>query len=145
MQISSPLSVHENWFNALFDSVLLDTKTFLSQPGFKPRVGLRRRPLSLTKSFYFFQSSGIGPLVEPMVWVYVEDVDRFVDASIWTTFGIAFDNIWTASAFKGAFGERLFSVNVQRHAANQVFKSGNLRSLFRSFLVSQHPNNFCIK
>ena len=58
-----------------------------------------------------------------MIWVYVEDVDRFVEPPTWSNFGAVFSNVWAASAFKGAFGERMFSVNVQRHAANQATKT----------------------
>ncbi len=46
--------------------------------------------------------SGIGRLVEPMVWVYVEDVDRFVDPITWMTFASVFRHIWVASAFKAS-------------------------------------------
>ncbi len=59
--------------------------------------------------------SGLGDLVEPMVWVYVEDIDHFVEGSSWGAYSNVFDNIWAASAFKGAFGERLFMPNVLRH------------------------------
>jgi len=64
--------------------------------------------------------SGIGNYVEPMVWVYVSDIDRFVDPLAWAGIGEAFRHVWTASAFKGAFGERLYAVNVQRHVANNL-------------------------
>jgi hypothetical protein len=50
----------------------------------------------------------------------MEKKERFCKIGGRTTFGAIFQNVWTASAFKGAFGERMFSVNVQRHAANQV-------------------------
>ena len=55
-----------------------------------------------------------------MVWVYVEDVDRFVDSLTWANYGEVFSHIWTASAYKGAFGERLYAVNVQRHVGNNL-------------------------
>ena len=61
------------------------------------------------------QESQLGTLVEPMVWVYVEDIDHFIDKSTWSSYGSTFENVWAASAFKGAFGERLFMPNVQRH------------------------------
>ena len=73
----------------------------------------------------FLQNSGIGSLVEPMIWVYVEDVDRFVDSVTWASYSQVFEHVWSASAFKGAFGERMFSVNIQRHAANQVTMAKN--------------------
>ena len=65
-------------------------------------------------------NSGIGDLVEPMVWVYVEDIDRFVEPVAWSSYASVFEHVWAASAFKGAYGERLFSVNIQRHVANHV-------------------------
>ena len=61
------------------------------------------------------QESQLGTLVEPMVWVYVEDIDHFIDKSTWSSYGSTFEHVWAASAFKGAFGERLFMPNVQRH------------------------------
>ena len=36
-----------------------------------------------------------------MVWVYVEDVDRFVDSLTWANYGEVFSHIWAASAYKG--------------------------------------------
>ncbi len=45
--------------------------------------------------------SGIGESgVEPMVWVYVEDVDRFVDPVTWANYANVFSHVWVASAFK---------------------------------------------
>ena len=61
------------------------------------------------------QNSGIGDLVEPMIWVYVEDIDRFIDSVTWSSYASVFTHLWTASAFKGAFGERLFMPNLHRH------------------------------
>ena len=59
--------------------------------------------------------SGLGNLVEPMVWVYVEDIDHFVEGTSWGAYSNTFNYIWGASAFKGAFGERLFMPNILRH------------------------------
>lgn len=64
--------------------------------------------------------SGIGDVVEPMIWVYIEDVDRFVDPLTWNSFGQVFTHVWTASAYKGAFGERLYATNIQRHVGNHL-------------------------
>ena len=50
---------------------------------------------------YFWQDSKLGEVVEPMVWVYVEDVDRFVDSLTWANYGEVFSHIWAASAYKG--------------------------------------------
>ena len=61
------------------------------------------------------QESGLGRVVEPMVWVYVEDIDHFIDGATWSSYSANFEYMWAASAFKGAFGERLFIPNILRH------------------------------
>lgn len=66
------------------------------------------------------QSSGVGLLVEPMVWVYAEDVPSFFFPSMWHRYKMTFKNIWAASAFKGAFGRELVIPNVQRHLRNHI-------------------------
>lgn len=68
------------------------------------------------------EESGLGKhgLVEPMVWVYVEDIDHFVEGATWTAYSATFSNMWVASAFKGAFGERLFMPNMLRHYRNHL-------------------------
>ena len=79
--------------------------------------------LSVLVSYLYIaclQDSKLGEVVEPMVWVYVEDVDRFVDSLTWANYGEVFNHIWAASAYKGAFGERLYAVNVQRHVGKDV-------------------------
>lgn len=62
----------------------------------------------------------IGELVEPMVWVYAEDVYRFVQPSTWSKYSRVFPTAWAASAFKGAFGEQLTVPNVRRHLDNHM-------------------------
>jgi len=54
------------------------------------------------------------------VWVYAEDVYRFVMQNVWEKYQIVFPNAWTASAFKGAFGETLYIPNVKRHLENNL-------------------------
>ena len=49
------------------------------------------------------------------VWVYAEDVYRFVPSMIWDKYAAVFPRIWSASAFKGAFGETLYIPNAKRH------------------------------
>ncbi|KAF2359829.1 Glycoside hydrolase superfamily, partial [Trinorchestia longiramus] len=62
----------------------------------------------------------LGELVEPMVWVYAEDVYRFVQPSTWSKYSQVFSHAWAASAFKGAFGEQLTVPNVRRHLDNHM-------------------------
>lgn len=60
----------------------------------------------------------LGKLVEPMVWSYVKDVYRFISYNNWGTYSEAFESIWAASAFKGAFGETLTVPNARMHLEN---------------------------
>lgn len=55
------------------------------------------------------QNSQIGSLVEPMVWVYAEDIYRFVSVQMWDKFATVFPTVWTASAFKGAHGYTFYT------------------------------------
>lgn len=57
-----------------------------------------------TISLEELQKSKISKLVEPMVWVYVENIYRFVSPPTWDKYSKLFSTIWAASAFKGAFG-----------------------------------------
>ncbi|XP_054721330.1 hexosaminidase D-like [Uloborus diversus] len=60
----------------------------------------------------------MGKLVEPMAWSYVEDVYLFLPSSLWEKYGEVFPYMWTASAFKGAFGETLTVPDAKRHLEN---------------------------
>ena len=62
----------------------------------------------------------LGELVEPMVWVYAEDIYRFMPPSTWSKFSQVFSHVWAASAYKGAFGEQLTVPNVRRHLDNHM-------------------------
>jgi len=44
--------------------------------------------------------SELTGIVEPMVWVYTDDITRLVPHYIWHTYASMFPNIWAASAFK---------------------------------------------
>lgn len=62
----------------------------------------------------------LGNLVEPMVWVYAEDIYRFVQPQVWEKYAAVFKTAWTASAFKGAFGETLTVPDARRHLENNL-------------------------
>jgi hexosaminidase len=62
----------------------------------------------------------LGKIVEPMVWVYAEDIYRFVSPSVFDTFAEVFPTVWGASAVKGAFGETLTVPPMKRHLDNNV-------------------------
>ncbi|XP_050296211.1 hexosaminidase D-like isoform X2 [Anthonomus grandis grandis] len=66
------------------------------------------------------QESKIGEHVEPMVWVYAEEIYRFVQPPVWDKYAGVFKTAWTASAFKGAFGETVYAPNARRHLENNL-------------------------
>ena len=43
-----------------------------------------------------------------------------IDARLWRKYFAVFRHAWAASAFKGAFGERLLLPDLRRHAANNA-------------------------
>ena len=62
----------------------------------------------------------LARLVEPMVWVYAPDVERFAPSYTWDRFNQVFDFMWTASAFKGAHGETLVLPPLNKHLENNL-------------------------
>ncbi|CAD6991733.1 unnamed protein product [Ceratitis capitata] len=66
------------------------------------------------------QHSHIGSYVEPMVWVYANDIYRFIQPQLWDMYSKVFPTVWAASAFKGAFGESLIVPPLQRHLENNI-------------------------
>lgn len=70
-------------------------------------------------SIYLFCSSLNYPFCCFLqIWVYAEDVYRFVPQITWEKYQAVFPSAWTASAFKGAFGETFYVPNVKRHFDN---------------------------
>ncbi|XP_023324784.1 hexosaminidase D [Eurytemora carolleeae] len=63
----------------------------------------------------------LASLVEPMVWVYAEDVYRFMPPYTWERYAQVFPYLWTASAFKGAHGETLVVPDAKRHLVNNLY------------------------
>lgn len=59
---------------------------------------MRSLPLEL------LQSSQLGQLVEPMIWIYSANVNQHFSKLMWDKFASVFSTVWTASAFKGASG-----------------------------------------
>ncbi|XP_067620596.1 hexosaminidase D isoform X2 [Eurosta solidaginis] len=64
--------------------------------------------------------SHIGSYVEPMVWVYANDIYRFIQPQLWDMYSKVFPAVWAASAFKGAFGESLMIPPLQQHLENNI-------------------------
>lgn len=62
----------------------------------------------------------LGELVEPMVWVYAEDIYRFAGSYVFDRYAQVFPSFWVSSSFKGAFGETLVLPDVSRHLENNM-------------------------
>jgi hexosaminidase len=75
---------------------------------------LRHVPLTTLKN------SAIGKMVQPMIWVYAEDIYRFIQSQTWEKYSQVFKTSWVAGAFKGAFGERLLIPQNRRHLENTL-------------------------
>lgn len=66
------------------------------------------------------RASGIGRLVEPMIWAYTEDIYKFISSMTWDKYSQVFKTAWVAGAFKGAFGETLVIPQGRRHLENTL-------------------------
>jgi hexosaminidase len=72
--------------------------------------------------------SGLGQLVEPVVWVYSEDIARQLPHYMWYMYGRVFLHVWVASAYKGAYGETALAPDLRRHSQNNLAWLRILRS-----------------
>lgn len=59
-------------------------------------------------------------LVVPMVWVYAEDVYRFMPSYNWDRLSEVFPTAWTASAYKGADGPTAAVPNIRKRLTNNL-------------------------
>lgn len=66
------------------------------------------------------KNSGIGKIVSPMIWVYAEDIYKFIQSQTWDKYSQVFPTAWVAGAFKGAFGETLLVPVGRRHLENTL-------------------------
>ncbi|QQP41173.1 Uncharacterized protein FKW44_015458, partial [Caligus rogercresseyi] len=74
----------------------------------------------MLRNFMAEEMQPLAGVVEPMVWVYAEDIYRFVPTYTWDKLAEVFETAWTASAFKGAHGSTLIVPNVKRHLENNL-------------------------
>lgn len=81
--------------------------------------------------------------VQPVVWTYGEKVKgpSAIDDSVWRKYSGVFPRIWAASAFKGAFGERLLIPPIEKHLRNnlawtELLNDGNSNSRFEGLILT---------
>ncbi|KAK7111153.1 hypothetical protein V1264_010836 [Littorina saxatilis] len=72
------------------------------------------------------KDSGLGGLVEPMVWHYLTSFQ--LPADFWEKLSAVFPTIWVASAFKGATGSRACVSSVAYHLENHNTWLSTLRA-----------------
>ena len=58
--------------------------------------------------------------IEPMIWCYAEKVRNYVPNYIFAKYSRIFNNVWAASAFKGASGELTTLTSIQHHYLNHL-------------------------
>lgn len=74
----------------------------------------------------FLKESGLGDLVEPMIWHYLPTFN--LPANMWEKLSTVFPHIWVASAFKGATGTRACVTSVAYHVDNHLTWINTLQS-----------------
>ncbi|XP_030840257.1 hexosaminidase D-like [Strongylocentrotus purpuratus] len=77
----------------------------------------------------FIKDSNLHELVDIMVWNYLDTSENFhrnTPETVWQLYGKVFENVWIASAFKGAFGPSLFLTPELEHIRNQELWAGDL-------------------
>jgi hexosaminidase len=56
----------------------------------------------------------------PMIWGYMENVPSYFQPSLYEKYGRIFQNVWIASAYKGASGELSAITSIQHHYLNHI-------------------------
>ena len=74
----------------------------------------------MLRNLFFDDLVALARVVEPMVWVYTEDIYKFIPLYTWDRYAMVFPFIWTASAFKGAHGSTLSVPDLARHTNNNL-------------------------
>ncbi|WAQ96921.1 HEXD-like protein [Mya arenaria] len=75
--------------------------------------------------------SGLGTLVEPMIWHYLPSF--LLPPDLWDRLSRVFPNIWVASAFKGATGACVYATNIMYHVDNNLAWLGVLERIKSKF------------
>ncbi|XP_013408589.1 hexosaminidase D-like isoform X1 [Lingula anatina] len=86
------------------------------------------------RSLHQLKASGIGDLVEPMVWQYSQQLELPED--IWCRYSQVFPSVWIATAYKGATGPAQQATNIAYHIENHkawVSVASQVATLFKNF------------
>ena len=77
----------------------------------------------MLRHLYYHDLRPLGSLVQPMVWVYADQVDQYISNLTWHRYSTVFQSpVWAASAFKGASGETALIPEIGHHVNNNVGK-----------------------
>jgi len=74
----------------------------------------------MLRNFMPDEMEPLANIVQPMVWVYADDVYRFFPSYNWDKLSKVFDSVWTAGAFKGAHGPTLPVPPIEKHLTNTL-------------------------
>ena len=55
-----------------------------------------------------------------MIWAYAENIKDWFQPELYIKYGRIFENVWAASAYKGASGELTAVTSVQHHYLNHL-------------------------
>ena len=81
----------------------------------------------MLRHLYYHDLKPLGSLVQPMVWVYAEQVEPYISNLTWHRYSTVFHSpVWAASAFKGASGETALLPEIRHHISNNIGESVQL-------------------
>ncbi|XP_077980526.1 hexosaminidase D-like [Glandiceps talaboti] len=111
--------VKKDFYNVdqLFLSHVKNVASYMNQtfPGVKPIIW--DDMLRHTRKEILLES-GLGGLVEPMMWIYSSNFGYVGTRTLWPKYLDIFGNVWAASAFKGSSGPHTYYSDIPEHIKN---------------------------
>ncbi len=96
------------------------SSTYKTQTNQPPSLSSTRVRIKINKFFFVKKEAVEKYQIEPMMWAYMENVEGWFQEHEYVKYGKVFNNIWAASAFKGASGELTTITSVNHHYLNQI-------------------------
>ncbi|KAJ8311677.1 hypothetical protein KUTeg_011032 [Tegillarca granosa] len=90
------------------------------------------------------RDSGIGEMVEPMIWTYVPNLGGVKAPAIWTKYGKVFKRAWAASSFKGATGPAQYITEAAYHIKNHISWDRAFEEICRWYKSNSSCQRHCI-
>ena len=70
-----------------------------------------------------------------MIWAYVLDVSTWFQNDLYIKYGQVFPYVWTASAYKGAYGELAIFTNIEQRYKNHIS--------WNKVMYDKEKSNYC--